>query len=105
MLLLAEDLGRHNTLDRLAGEALFKGLDLLGTMLVTSGRISSEMVVKAARLNIALIASRTATTNLAMELATRIGICLVGYVRRNTLEVYAHPQYLALQGGHPPVST
>ncbi|MCF6179513.1 MAG: formate dehydrogenase accessory sulfurtransferase FdhD, partial [Geopsychrobacter sp.] len=50
LLLHAEDLGRHNTLDRIAGEALFKGLDLRGCMLICSGRISTEMVAKAARL-------------------------------------------------------
>lgn len=96
LLLVAEDLGRHNTLDRLAGEALYKGLDLHGTMLATSGRISSEMVVKASRLGIALLASRTATTNLAVELATHIGICLTGYVRHEGLEIYTHPHYLTL---------
>jgi len=96
LLLLAEDLGRHNTLDRLAGEALFKGLELRGTMLATSGRISSEMVVKASRLGIDLIASRTAVTSLAVDLATRTGICLVGYVRREVLEIYTHPHCLTL---------
>ena len=59
LLIYSEDLGRHNTLDRIAGEALFKNLDLEGKLLVTSGRISSEMVAKAMRLGIALIASRT----------------------------------------------
>src|SRR5450631_3384737 len=54
LLLYAEDLGRHNTLDRIAGEALFRGIDLGGTMLVTSGRISTEMVAKAAMLGIRL---------------------------------------------------
>ncbi|PLX83723.1 MAG: sulfurtransferase FdhD, partial [Desulfuromonas sp.] len=56
LLLCAEDIGRHNTLDRIAGEALFKEIDLRGKMLVTSGRVSTEMVAKAARLGIALIA-------------------------------------------------
>lgn len=97
LLLWAEDLGRHNTLDRLAGEALFKKCDLRGSMLVTSGRISSEMVIKAGRLGIALLASRTAVTNLAVDLANRLGICLAGYVRREVLEVYTHPQCLGLQ--------
>ncbi len=101
LLLLAEDLGRHNTLDRLAGEALFRGIDLRGRMLVTSGRISSEMVAKAARLGIALIASRTAATDLAVELAKRTGICLVGYVRRRVLEIYSHPSVLTDGGSRP----
>ena len=96
LLLYAEDIGRHNTLDRLAGEALFRGWDLRDKMLVTSGRISSEMVAKAARLGIGLLASRTAATNRAFELAELTGITLVGYLRGDKLEVYSHPQQLKM---------
>lgn len=95
LLLFAEDLGRHNTLDRIAGEALFKGIDLAGKILVTSGRISTEMIAKATRLGIALIASRTSPTDLAVELADRAGITLVGYVRGETFEIYSHPERIA----------
>lgn len=94
LLLYAEDLGRHNTLDRIAGEALFKGVDLAGKMLVTSGRISTEMVGKAARLGIALIASRTSPTDMAVRMAEQAGITLVGYVRGERFEVYCHPETL-----------
>lgn len=96
LLLYAEDIGRHNTLDRLAGEALFRGWDLRDKMLVTSGRISSEMVAKAARLGIGLLASRTAATDRAVELADLTGITLVGYLRGDKLEVYSHPQQLRM---------
>jgi len=68
MTLYAEDLGRHNTLDRIAGEALFKGIELQGLMLVTSGRISTEMAAKAGQLGIPLIASRTSPTDMAVKL-------------------------------------
>ena len=95
LMLFAEDLGRHNTLDRIAGEALFRGIDLAGRMLVTSGRISTEMVAKAASLGIALIASRTSPTDKAIELAEQAGITLVGYVRGETFEVYSHAARLA----------
>jgi FdhD protein len=95
LLLYAEDLGRHNTLDRIAGEALFKGLDLTGRMLVTSGRVSTEMVAKAARLGIALIASRTSPTDLAVRMAEQAGITLIGYLRGDSFEVYCHPGRLA----------
>jgi FdhD protein len=97
LLLHAEDLGRHNTLDRLAGEALFKGIDLRGCMLVSSGRISTEMVAKAARLGIGLIASRTSPTEAAVELARQAGITLIGYLRGESFEVYTHPGQLALR--------
>lgn len=102
LLLFAEDLGRHNTLDRIAGEALFKGIDLAGKMLVTSGRISTEMVAKAAKLGIALIASRTSPTALAVRMAEAAGITLIGYLRGESFELFCHPQRLALAGSRIP---
>jgi len=96
LLLHAEDIGRHNTLDRIAGEALFKQIDLHGKLLVTSGRISTEMVAKAARLGLAVLASRTSPTDRAIELAEQAGICLVGYVRGDNLNIYSHPERLEL---------
>lgn len=96
LLLAAEDLGRHNTLDRLAGEALFRNIDLTGTILVTSGRVSSEMVIKAARLGVGLIASRTAPTDAAIALCAAAGIILVGYLRGQRYEVYTHAERLTL---------
>ena len=92
LLLSAEDIGRHNTLDRIAGEALFKEIDLRGKMLVTSGRVSTEMVAKAARLGIALIASRTSPTDMAIRMAAEAGIVLIGYLRGEHFEVYSHPE-------------
>lgn len=94
LLLYAEDIGRHNTFDRLAGEALFKNIELQDKMLVTSGRVSSEMVAKAARLSIGLIASRTSPTDKAIELCEQAGISLVGYLRGNSMEIYSHPQQI-----------
>jgi len=96
MLLYAEDLGRHNTLDRIAGEALLKGIDLQGLMLVTSGRISTEMAAKAAQLGICLLASRTSPTDMAVKLCEESGITLIGYLRANRFQVYAHHERLLL---------
>jgi FdhD protein len=92
LLLYAEDLGRHNTLDRIAGEAMFKGIDLGGSMLVTSGRVSTEMVAKASLLGVRLIASRTSPTDMAIKLCEQSDICLVGYVRGGKFTVYCHPE-------------
>ncbi|HEY7745211.1 MAG TPA: formate dehydrogenase accessory sulfurtransferase FdhD [Desulfuromonadales bacterium] len=100
LLLWAEDLGRHNTLDRIAGEALFRGIDLSGKLLVTSGRVSAEMAAKAARLGIALIASRTSATDQAVRLCDEAGISLVGYVRGGKFTVYAHPECLCVGAQH-----
>ena len=100
LLLYAEDIGRHNTFDRLAGEALFKGIELEDKMLVTSGRVSTEMVAKAARLGIGLVASLTSPTDKAIELCEQAGITLVGYLRGRSMEIYSHPQQLQLSNSH-----
>ena len=104
LLLHTEDIGRHNTLDRLAGEALFRKVDLRDKMLITSGRISTEMVAKAARLGIGLLASRSSPTNRAIELCKQAGITLVGYLRGESLEVYSHPQHLQLSASSQRIS-
>ena len=96
LLLYAEDIGRHNTIDRLAGEALFKEVDFTGSMLVTSGRGSSEMAAKASQLGVVLIASRTSPTDMAARICTEAGITLVGYVRRGKFTVYAHSGRLGI---------
>jgi FdhD protein len=95
VLLHAEDIGRHNTLDRIAGEALFKGIDLSGMILSTSGRVSSEMVAKAAGLGIALIVTRTSPTDMAVRMCEEQGITLVGYARGTRFTIYTHPWRIA----------
>jgi len=97
ILLYAEDLGRHNTLDRIAGEALLKGIDLSGTMLVTSGRVSTELAAKAAMLGISLIASRTSPTDMAVKMCEEAGIVLIGYVRGGRFTVYTCPERIACE--------
>jgi FdhD protein len=96
VLMHAEDIGRHNTLDRIAGEALLKNVDLSGNILVTSGRISSEMVAKAAVLGIVVIASRTSPTDLAVRMAQELGITLIGYARGGRFNLYSHPERIAV---------
>jgi FdhD protein len=95
ILLYSEDIGRHNTIDRLAGEALFKGIDFEGKTIITSGRVSSEMVTKAAMLGVSLIATRTSPTDLAVKLADEAGITLVGYLRGSGFNVYSHPEAIS----------
>ncbi|RJP25857.1 MAG: formate dehydrogenase accessory sulfurtransferase FdhD [Deltaproteobacteria bacterium] len=98
LLLFAEDIGRHNTVDRIAGEALLKGIDLSGTILATSGRVSSEMAAKAASLGVSVILSRTSPTDLAVRICGELGITLAGYVRGRRFNVYAHPERIAVPG-------
>jgi FdhD protein len=94
LLVVAEDIGRHNTVDRLRGECLRQGIDPAGNIILTSGRISSEMIQKAAQMGCPLIASRTSPTSLTVQLARAWNITLCGYVRRNRMNVYAHPERL-----------
>jgi FdhD protein len=98
LLLYAEDIGRHNTFDRLAGEALLKGVQLSDTLLVTSGRVSAEMAAKSAALGIALIASRTSPTDMAVRMCEESGITLIGYLRSGRFNVYSHPECFIAPG-------
>lgn len=98
LLLSSEDIGRHNTLDRIAGESLLKGIDLQGKLLVTSGRISSEMAAKAAYLGISGLASRTSPTDKAVTICEAAGMTLIGYVRGERFTVYTHPEHLSVDG-------
>lgn len=91
ILFHAEDIGRHNTIDRLAGEALLAEVDLAGCLLLTSGRISSEMAAKSASLGVALIASRTSPTDLAVRICEEAGIGLLAYVRGTGFRIAACP--------------
>jgi len=96
--LLVEDIGRHNTVDRISGEALLQDRPTAGKAILTSGRISSEMLVKCSRLGVGLAASRTSPTELAVSLAQEAGIALLGYVRRGQLQVFHDPGRLELPG-------
>lgn len=96
MLSSAEDVGRHNTLDKIRGDCLLRGVDTRGGILLSTGRISSEMLNKAAQMGCPIIASRTSPTSLAVRLARAWNMTLVGYLRRNKLLVYANGERLGL---------
>jgi len=95
LLLVAEDVGRHNTLDKLRGMALMEGVDTKGCVLLSTGRVSSEMVTKARHMGAPIVCSRTSPTSLSIGLAQEWNITLVGYLRRNSMNVYAHPERIA----------
>ena len=92
LLLYAEDIGRHNTIDRLWGKALKLNLPTKGLILLATGRISSEMLAKAAKMEVPIVASRTSATSLSITLARAWNITIIGYVRRNSLRVYTAAQ-------------
>jgi FdhD protein len=98
LLLVAQDVGRHNTIDRLWGQALQQDLPTAGRILLASGRISSEMLNKAAKMGIPLIISRTSPTSLSVELGRAWNITVIGYARGNTFRVYSAPERVISNG-------
>jgi len=92
IILSAEDIGRHNTLDKIAGMCLMQNVWPERRILITTGRISSEMLQKAVRLGASILISRTSPSSLSIELAEKWGITLIGYARRNRFNLYAHSE-------------
>ena len=91
---VAEDIGRHNAVDKAIGYCLLWGIPLHDKVLVTSGRASYEMSTKAIRVGIPIVASISAPTSLAVQLAQDRGLTLIGYLRGGRMNVYTHPERL-----------
>lgn len=91
------DVGRHNTLDKLLGACLLGGRSTEGHILLTTGRLSSEMVSKAARMRVPITASLRAVTSTAVELAEAWGITTVGYVRGQQMVIHSYPERLGIE--------
>jgi FdhD protein len=94
LIVRVEDVGRHNTIDKLTGCCLKHGIETRDRVLLVTGRISSEMMHKAAMMGCPIVASRTSPTALSVEMAQAWGITLVGYVRQGGMRVYSYPERL-----------
>ena len=92
IILFTEDISRYNTIDKILGEAFLKDIPREDTIILTSCRITSDILIKIAFGKIPIIISRAAPTDKAVELAKKTGITLVGFVRGERMNIYTHPQ-------------
>jgi FdhD protein len=92
ILVFAEDIGRHNAVDKVIGYTILEGQEFSGRAMLASGRLSSEIVSKCARWGVPLVASRTAPTALALSIAEQSGVTVAGFVRGERLNVYTHSE-------------
>jgi len=98
ILIFSEDIGRHNAVDKIFGECLMKDITTDEKVIVTSGRISSEILLKVAKRNIPVIISKSAPTDLAVNLANGLGITLIGFVRGKRLNAYTNDWRIKADG-------
>lgn len=92
MLVFAEDIGRHNAIDKVFGKCLLEGIPTEDRTVITSGRITSEILHKIAKRSIPILISISAPTNLGVRIADSLGITLVASVRGKKMSIYTHPQ-------------
>jgi len=102
LLAIAEDVGRHNAFDKLVGASLLThGLPWSERIAVLSGRASFELVQKALRAGVGILAAIGAPSSLAVDLAAQTGLTLVGFLRADQCNVYCHAERILADTSHP----
>lgn len=98
IILFKEDIGRHNAIDKIFGECILKDIPTRDRIIITSGRISSEILLKIAKRGVPILISKSAPTNLGVKLAHDLGVTLIGFVRGQRMNVYANEWRVATDG-------
>lgn len=92
ILISRADIGRHNALDKIYGHCLREKLQMSDKIIAFSGRMSSEIVLKAAKMGVGILLSKSAPSDLALKLANDLQITAVGFIRSEQMNIYTHPQ-------------
>ncbi len=90
------DIGRHNVLDKIMGQAILQKLDISNHVLFFSGRVSSEILLKVAKMNIPVLIARSAPTDMTIALAEDLNITVIGFARGNRLNIYSCSERIRL---------
>jgi len=96
ILALSEDVGRHNAVDKVLGKGILKEVNFRSTMLMTTGRISTDMILKAANVACPFVVSRSIPTTSALELANNLGITVIGRINSSNPIVYMYEERIAI---------
>ena len=104
LLLFVEDVGRHNAVDTIAGWMWLNGLVGSDKVFYTTGRLTSEMVIKSAQMGVPVVVSRSGMTQMGLEVARRVGLCAIGRATHKRFLCFTHPDRLVMDAVPEPQS-